>query len=93
MVILGILDFLEGNGPESWVSLPRFHHQYLPDEISAETGALSDEDIAALVTRGHDVSVRARPWGNMHGVMWDRVSNELSAAHDPRWESGGAEVR
>lgn len=93
MVILGILDFLEGNGPESWVSLPRFHHQYLPDEISAETGALSDAEIAELEARGHTVNVRARPWGNMHGVLWDRTRNELSAAHDPRWESGGAEVR
>jgi gamma-glutamyltranspeptidase/glutathione hydrolase len=93
MVILGILDFLEGNGPESWVSLPRFHHQYLPDEISAETDALSEQEIAALVGRGHEVSVRQRPWGNMHAVLWNRASGELSAAHDPRWESGKAEVR
>ena len=93
MVILGILDFLEGKGPESWVALPRIHHQYLPDEISVEAEALSATQIAELEARGHTVEVRARPWGNMHGVMWDRVSNELSAAHDPRWESGSAEVR
>ncbi|MDT8438105.1 MAG: gamma-glutamyltransferase [Wenzhouxiangellaceae bacterium] len=93
MVILGILDFLEGNEPESWVSLPRFHHQYLPDEISAETDALSADEIAELEARGHTVTVRERPWGNMHGVMWEHASNTLSAAHDPRWESGGAEVR
>ncbi|MDT8449889.1 MAG: gamma-glutamyltransferase [Wenzhouxiangellaceae bacterium] len=93
MVILGILDFLEGNGPESWVSLPRFHHQYLPDEISAETDALTDDEIAALEQRGHTVSVRARPWGNMHAVLWDRKTNELSAADDPRWEAGKAAVR
>jgi len=93
MVLLGILDFLEGYGPESWVSLPRFHHQYLPDQISAETDALTEEEILALEQRGHTVNVRARPWGNMHGVMWDRRDNSLSAAHDPRWESGGAEVR
>jgi len=93
MVILGILDFLEGNGPESWVSLPRFHHQYLPDEISAEREALTDAQIAELEARGHTVSVRDRPWGNMHAVMWERVTNTLSAAHDPRLESGGAEVR
>ncbi|MGB0513573.1 MAG: gamma-glutamyltransferase family protein, partial [Wenzhouxiangellaceae bacterium] len=93
MVLLGILDFLEGNDPASWVSLPRIHHQYLPDQISAETNALTEDEIAALEQRGHAVDVRARPWGNMHGVMWDRRDNRLSAAHDPRWESGGAEVR
>ena len=93
MVILGILDFLEGNGPESWVSLPRFHHQYLPDEISAERDALTDKQIAGLEARGHTVSIRQRPWGNMHAVMWERLTNTLSAAHDPRLKSGGAEVR
>ena len=93
MVTLGILDFLEGNDPQSWVSLPRFHHQYLPDEISAETDALTEEQIAALEARGHTVTVRQRPWGNMHAVLWDLAAGELSAAHDPRWESGKAEVR
>ena len=93
MVLLGILDFVEGNGPESWVSLPRFHHQYLPDEISLERGFLSDEEIAELEALGHEVTVRARTWGNMHGVMWDLANDLVEAAHDPRWDSGGAEVR
>ena len=93
MVILGILDFFEGNGPESWVSLPRFHHQYLPDQISAERDALAADEVAALEARGHEVEIRARTWGNMHGVMWDHDSGELEAAADPRWPSGGAEVR
>jgi len=93
MVILGILDFLDGNGPDSWVSLPRIHHQYLPDEISIEAGALTDDEVAELESRGHAITVRDRPWGNMHGVMWEHSSNKLSAASDPRWASGGAEVR
>ncbi|MGK7295806.1 MAG: gamma-glutamyltransferase, partial [Candidatus Wenzhouxiangella sp. M2_3B_020] len=93
MVILGILDFLEGNDPQSWVSKPRYHHQYLPDEISVETNALTADEKAGLETRGHTVTVRARPWGNMHAVLWDREADELSAAHDPRWPSGKAEVR
>ncbi|TVQ30556.1 MAG: gamma-glutamyltransferase, partial [Wenzhouxiangella sp.] len=71
MVLLGILDFIDGNGPESWVSMPRFHHQYLPDEILLERGTLTDEEIERLQAFGHEVNVRARPWGNMHGVMWD----------------------
>ncbi|MFQ5644239.1 MAG: gamma-glutamyltransferase, partial [Thiogranum sp.] len=36
MVLLGILDLEAGNAPQSWVSLPRFHHQYLPDVIQYE---------------------------------------------------------
>ncbi len=93
MVILGILDFFDGHGPESWVGLPRIHHQYLPDEISAESGALDEATQAALEARGHVVNIRLRPWGNMHGVMWDRRTGALEAAHDPRSASGAADVR
>src|SRR5690625_6071643 len=83
MVLLGVLDFIDGNGPQSWVSLPRFHHQYLPDEISAEPESLSDDVIGQLEDRGHKVSVRSSTWGNMHGVMLDRVSCQLDEACDP----------
>ncbi len=92
MVLLGILDFIDGNGPESWVAMPRFHHQYLPDEISAERDTFTDEEIEALESLGHEVSIRTRPAGNMHGVMWDRARDKVEAAHDPRWPSGGAVV-
>ncbi len=91
-VLLGILDFIDGNGPESWVSLPRFHHQYQPDEISIEPDSLSEAEIEALEDKGHTVSERSRTWGNMHGVMWNRETGEVEAAHDPRWASGGAVV-
>lgn len=93
MVLLGILDFIDGNGADSWVAVPRFHHQYQPDRIQIERGWLTDEEISRLRELGHDVEVRALPWGNMHGVMWDRANDRVEAAHDPRWDSGGAEVR
>jgi gamma-glutamyltranspeptidase / glutathione hydrolase len=92
IVLLGLLDFIDGSGPDSWVSLPRFHHQYLPDEISAERDAFTAEEIEALEALGHEVSIRTRPAGNMHGVMWDRGTGTVEAAHDPRWPSGGAVV-
>jgi gamma-glutamyltranspeptidase/glutathione hydrolase len=93
MVLLGVLDFMDGNGPESWVSLPRFHHQFLPDQISAEENAFTVEEIEALEALGHTVDVRDRTWGNMHGVMWDRQTGEVSAGSDPRWPSGRAIVQ
>ncbi len=92
MVLLGLLDFIDGNGPMSWVSVPRFHHQYLPDSISIEPDSLSPETIDGLEALGHQVQERNRTWGNMHGVMWDISTNTMQAAHDPRWSSGGAEV-
>ena len=92
MVLLGLLDFIDGQGPASWVSIPRFHHQYLPDQISLEPGSFTIEEIADLEALGHAVEQRERTWGNMHAVMWDLKSNTLEAAHDPRWPSGGAVV-
>ena len=83
MVLLGILDFMRGNEPESWVSLPRFHHQYVPDQISAEQNAFTPEQ----------VEVRDRTWGNMHGVMWNLEAGAVTAGSDPRWPSGRAIVK
>ena len=92
MVLLGILDFMRGNEPESWVSLPRFHHQYEPDRISAEQDAFTEEEVKALEALGHEVEVRDT-WGNMHGVMWNLATGELTAGSDPRESSGRAIVR
>jgi gamma-glutamyltranspeptidase/glutathione hydrolase len=93
MVLLGILDFMRGNEPESWVSLPRFHHQYVPDKISAEPDAFSPELIEGLKAMGHEVEVRSSTWGNMHGAMWNVETGEVSAGSDPRWPSGRAIVK
>ena len=93
MVLLGILDFMDGNGPESWVSLPRYHHQYMPDKVFAEKEAFTAEEIAGLEAMGHTVEVRDRPWGNMHGVMWNKETGEVSAGSDPRSDAGKAIVR
>jgi gamma-glutamyltranspeptidase/glutathione hydrolase len=93
MVLLGILDFMDGNGPESWVSLPRYHHQYMPDKVFAEKDAFTAEEIAGLEAMGHTVVVRDRPWGNMHGVMWNKETGEVSAGSDHRSDAGKAIVR
>jgi gamma-glutamyltranspeptidase/glutathione hydrolase len=93
MVLLGILDFMEGNDPEHWVALPRFHHQYVPDQISAEPDTFTAEEVAALEAKGHEVNVLDRQWGNMHGVLWNRETGEVKAGSDPRSDAGKATVR
>lgn len=93
MVLLGILDFMDGNEPESWVALPRYHHQYLPDKVSAEPDAFSPADVTALEAMGHTVQVRERRWGNMHGVMWDRKTGKVTAGSDARSDAGKAIVK
>lgn len=91
MVLLGILEFVDGGGPEAWVSRPRFHHQYLPDRLFHEPGALSPETLARLTAMGHTPEMAERPWGNMQAVLWNRSKERVAAASDPRVE-GRAQV-
>ncbi|MBK8287024.1 MAG: gamma-glutamyltransferase [Ahniella sp.] len=92
MVLLGLLEFVDGRSATEIVSRPRFHHQYLPDVISAEADAMPREEIKSLQDRGHTINDGERPWGNMHVVIWDRRSNTLSGAADPRSAVGSARV-
>jgi gamma-glutamyltranspeptidase/glutathione hydrolase len=90
MVLLGILDLAAGNKPESWVSLPRFHHQYLPDAVQYEPGALDGGQIKALVKRGHALKALKASYGNMQAIYWDRNTGQVYPASDPR---GGGDAR
>lgn len=106
MVLLGILGFDEGLDPQAVTALPRYHHQYLPDEIQAEPGALPPEVVGRLQAMGHVVEQPeedpdARPgtgrtsshgWGNLQAVDWDLRSNALRAGSDPRNRVGSARV-
>ncbi|MCF6236411.1 MAG: gamma-glutamyltransferase family protein [Gammaproteobacteria bacterium] len=92
MVLLAALDFMEGNHPESWVKLKRYHHQYLPDEVQYEVDALDQNSLESLKSAGHHFKPRDRTYGNMQAILWDLKSNQVKAASDPRGE-GLAEVR
>jgi gamma-glutamyltranspeptidase/glutathione hydrolase len=54
-VLLNVIDYRMGIAEA--VGAPRIHHQWLPDEVSVETG-LPAEIITALEARGHSVVVR-----------------------------------
>ena len=86
MVLLAALDYSIGREPRSWVKLPRFHHQYLPDRIEFEPGALSASEIAGLTEKGHSLEVLPESYGDMQAVLWNKSSHALRAASDPRGE-------
>jgi len=84
MLLLAILDAEQGQTPASWVSLPRYHHQYLPDVIEHEPNAFSDKLMTDLKTKGHTLAPVGRHYGNMHAILWDKSAGVLTAASDPR---------
>lgn len=92
MVLLGILAVVEGADAEAVAGLPRYHHQYLPDEILYEPGALRESEKIALRERGHTLTLADREYGDMQVVIWDRAQSRLEAASDPRG-IGAAQVR
>lgn len=51
MLLLGILAIVEDADAEAMAGLPRYHHQYRPDEILYEPGALRESTQAALRER------------------------------------------
>jgi gamma-glutamyltranspeptidase / glutathione hydrolase len=89
MVLLGTLNYLDGMSAADIVRYPRYHHQYLPDEVDYEQGALTDAEIKELQGMGHMLKVSGRQWGNMQVITWDFASGKVEAASDPRGEGVG----
>lgn len=75
-VFLNVTEF--GMDLEQAVNAKRFHHQWLPDEIVVEKGAISAENRAALEAMGHSFreiermavikAIHKRADGKWHGV-------------------------
>lgn len=86
MVLLATLDFARGASAPAIVANGRYHHQYLPDRVEVEPGALSDEEAASLRRYGHTLEPLSAPYGDMHLLIWDRTDGAVSAASDPRGE-------
>ena len=92
MVLLGLLALDAGDEPELWLAEPRYHHQYLPDEIQHEPDAFSASERGTLEAKGHRLREIEAGFGNMQVVYWDRLEGRVKAASDPRGV-GKAEVR
>lgn len=86
MVLLATLDFSENKSPASWVNLPRFHHQFMPDVVEYEQGALTAVELAGLAAKGHKTQVIANSYGDMQATLWHKTTHVLEAASDKRGE-------
>jgi gamma-glutamyltranspeptidase/glutathione hydrolase len=85
-VLLGVLDYLGHSEVDvkRIVSLPRYHHQFWPDQIEIEPEGFSADWQNALKAKGHVLRTVNRKWGNMQAVFKSKASGIASAASDPR---------
>jgi gamma-glutamyltranspeptidase/glutathione hydrolase len=84
MVLQGILATVDGVPVDDWIARPRIHHQYLPDRVELEPGALSTQEEADLRALGHTLEPLEQPFGNMQAIYWDKGARRVQAASDPR---------
>jgi gamma-glutamyltranspeptidase/glutathione hydrolase len=84
MVLLGVLEWMDGKSADQVVALPRYHHQYRPDSVSYESDAFTAEEKAALEKRGHTLTEMRQSYGNLQVITWNKKTGEVKAASDPR---------
>ena len=90
-VLLNLI--VDGDPLQAALDRPRLHHQWLPDELVAETDALSPETRGELERRGHTVvekdqaakvyAVRRRPDGGVEAAADPRGPGAAGVARAP----------
>ncbi len=78
--LIGVVDF--SLDIQEAVNAPRFHQQWLPDEILVED-RLSPDTMDVLRSKGHKLSVR-HFWGDGECIMLDPKTGERLGASDGR---------
>lgn len=79
-VLIGVVDF--SLDIQEAVNAPRFHHQWLPDQIMVED-RLSPDTMNVLRSKGHKLTVR-HFWGDAECIMIDPKTGERLAGADGR---------
>jgi gamma-glutamyltranspeptidase/glutathione hydrolase len=79
-ILIGVVDF--SLDIEEAVNAPRFHHQWLPDQILVED-RLSPDTMNILRSKGHKLNVE-HFWGDGECIMVDPKTGERLGASDGR---------
>jgi gamma-glutamyltranspeptidase/glutathione hydrolase len=79
-ILIGVVDFSLDIAEA--VNAPRFHHQWLPDEILVED-RLSPDTMNVLRSKGHKLNIK-HFWGDGECIMVDPKTGERLGASDGR---------
>jgi gamma-glutamyltranspeptidase/glutathione hydrolase len=80
-ILMGVIDF--GLDIQAAVNAPRFHHQWLPDQIAVES-RLSPDTMNILRSKGHKLHVIDGFFGDGECIMIDPKTGERLGASDGR---------
>jgi gamma-glutamyltranspeptidase / glutathione hydrolase len=83
-ILMGVVDY--GLNIQQSVNAPRFHNQWLPDEILLEPVGFSPDTVGILEGMGHKVNVRKSFWGDAECIAIDPKTGERLGASDGRNE-------
>ncbi|WP_442590187.1 gamma-glutamyltransferase [Pedobacter sp. AW31-3R] len=83
--ILNVLAF--DKDMQASVAAPRFHHQWLPDEVYVEKGAIDPETRARLAAKGYRIVERG-PMGRIDAILV-KEDGSLETGADPRGNDTG----
>lgn len=86
--IVNVLDF--GMSAQQAVAAPRFHHQWLPDEIKWEPMGLNPDARFVLEKMGHKFARFGASMGSCHAIFIEPSSGNRIAGVDSRISSSGA---
>lgn len=88
-ILMGVIDY--GLNLQEAVSAPRFHHQWLPDEVRYEKTGFSPDTLKLLRSMGHNLQEgyldrgRRYPyWRDAPSIAIDLNTGERLGAQDPR---------
>ncbi len=81
-VLLGVVDY--GLNIQEAVNAPRFHNQWMPDNIKMEKVGFSSDTIRVLERMGHKIDTHDRFWGDAECIAIDDQKGERLGASDGR---------
>jgi len=85
--ILNVIDF--GMNAQDAIDAPRFHHQWLPDQVQYERNGLSPDTLAILKGYGHTLR-QVGAQGIAEAIVVNARDGKLNAGNDRRAVDGGA---
>ena len=86
--LINSVDF--GMDVQEAVNSPRFHHQWMPDQLKLETKQTSPDTIRLLEKMGHKLDLDRGSWGDAECIAIDPRTGERLGASDAR--NGGKAV-